>query len=185
MITSKNFEFYYFYFLPKQASTSLRYSNFLDTPWENDIIWGDDDDEENFETLRKPRRPAAIVLDLNDDNMLLNTHFMGNTTSNEVEEEVVGTEVVAPRRGRKKKVKPTEGEPEVTLSGVTATSLDPFNLSNDKFYEMKKQRKSERVRHGVGKLVLRHSLPAIRLEYPYVSFLFSFFLFFFFSLPWN
>lgn len=51
-----------------------------------------------------------------------------------------------------------------------AMTADPFNLSNDQFYESKKRQ--DRVRHGVGKIVLRHSLPAVRLEFPiYKTFL--------------
>lgn len=54
----------------------------------------------------------------------------------------------------------TEHEPT-----TSNTTTEPYNMSLDAHYESK--RKQVRLRHGVGKIVLRHSLPAVRLEYPY------------------
>jgi len=45
-------------------------------------------------------------------------------------------------------------------------TIDFYNISNDKHYEFSK--KSERVRHGISRLSLRHTTPALQLEYPLV-----------------
>lgn len=82
------------------------------------------------------------------------------------------------KRGPKKKVVQTPSQVvDSNFFNAPGQDIDKYNLSNDKFYEIKKFKKSERVRHGVGKLVLRHSLPALRLEYPYVYFIIIIFYF--------
>jgi len=163
----------------EKTSSQFPYSNFLDRSWEDDVIWSDvddDDADESLAALHRRRKRAPVILDLNDDNMLLSqTHRTakpGAASHHLVDHPVPQAEGVVERsrRGRKKKVKPTSDDDDYEPVGpntLALGSLDPYNLSNDKFYEMKRQKKAERVRHGVGKLVMKHSLPTIRLDYPH------------------
>jgi transcription initiation factor TFIID subunit 1 len=47
-------------------------------------------------------------------------------------------------------------------------SLDPFNLSNDRFYEVSKEHR-RRIRQTFGNLEVQHSYPAMKLQLPLVG----------------
>jgi transcription initiation factor TFIID subunit 1 len=44
-----------------------------------------------------------------------------------------------------------------------------LNLSNDKFYEVSREARLQRVRQTFGQLIVQHTIPAIKLQLPYVS----------------
>lgn len=44
-----------------------------------------------------------------------------------------------------------------------------FDLSGDRFYEVRKDGRLRRIRQTFGNLVIRHSLPAVKLQSPFVS----------------
>lgn len=50
----------------------------------------------------------------------------------------------------------------------TGWSMDPYNLSNDKLYEVRKEAKRT-VRQTFGQLEVQHSYPAMKLQFPWVS----------------
>lgn len=50
----------------------------------------------------------------------------------------------------------------------TGWSMDPFNLSNDKLYEVRKEAKRT-VRQTFGQLEVQHAYPAMKLQFPWVS----------------
>jgi transcription initiation factor TFIID subunit 1 len=47
--------------------------------------------------------------------------------------------------------------------------LSDLNLSNDKYYEVSREARLQRVRQTFGQLIVQHTLPAIKLQLPYVS----------------
>lgn len=51
----------------------------------------------------------------------------------------------------------------------TGWSMDPYNLSNDKLYEVRKEAKRT-VRQTFGQLEVQHSYPAMKLQFPWVGF---------------
>lgn len=48
-----------------------------------------------------------------------------------------------------------------------AVPKDKFNLSNDQFYEVSKDR--SRIRQTFGQLIVEHAYPAQKLQLPFVS----------------
>ncbi|EGF98411.1 uncharacterized protein MELLADRAFT_118533 [Melampsora larici-populina 98AG31] len=52
-----------------------------------------------------------------------------------------------------------------TAKGNRPQSLDPFNLSNDRLYEVSKEQR-RRVRQTFGNLEVQHSYPALKLHFP-------------------
>lgn len=60
-------------------------------------------------------------------------------------------------------VQPSEAEINMRLG------LDRFNLANDRFYEAHAGAKMHRVRQTFGQLIVQHSLPALKLQTPFVS----------------
>lgn len=52
-------------------------------------------------------------------------------------------------------------------------NLDPFNLSNDKEYEVPKEQRRQIIRQTFGALEVVHAYPAQKLQLPFVRFLAS------------
>lgn len=59
-----------------------------------------------------------------------------------------------------------DAPPNLLKSSKYTGELDPFNLSNDRMYEMSKEHR-HRVRQTLGQLVVRHAWPAIKLQLPF------------------
>ncbi|CAE6447798.1 unnamed protein product [Rhizoctonia solani] len=59
----------------------------------------------------------------------------------------------------------TEAKPKKKTRPETAPGKDKFNLSNDHFYEVSKER--QRVRQTFGNLVVQHAYPALKLQLPF------------------
>ncbi|DAA78843.1 TPA_exp: Uncharacterized protein A8136_2628 [Trichophyton benhamiae CBS 112371] len=52
-------------------------------------------------------------------------------------------------------------------SGLTKRLMQRYNISNDAAYDMLKENHQNKVRSTLGNIALEHSLPAIRLQWPY------------------
>jgi len=97
--------------------------------------------------LRDPERATAkiakrVVLDLNDPQLLI--------------------EEVALERHRKKG--------GLTNGGRDIKSmLSRYNISNDEAYDLLKENHQSKVRSTLGNVAVSHSMPALRLQWPYVS----------------
>ncbi|KAK5321124.1 hypothetical protein LTR93_006366 [Exophiala xenobiotica] len=87
---------------------------------------------------------AKVVLDLNDSDLLV---------------EEVDTEVV------KAKVRP--GEKTAPVKSLKDRISQRFKTSNDAEYELLKQNHQHKVRGQLTNLNIEHSVPAIKLQYPY------------------
>ncbi|KAG8726504.1 hypothetical protein FRC11_015069, partial [Ceratobasidium sp. 423] len=59
----------------------------------------------------------------------------------------------------------TEAKPKKKTRAEVAPGKDKFNLSNDHFYEVSKER--QRVRQTFGNLVVQHAYPALKLQLPF------------------
>jgi hypothetical protein len=60
-------------------------------------------------------------------------------------------------------------EPKEPTSPKTKKLLDPFNISDDHFYETNKEKVDDRIRQNFGPIRLEHALPAVKLSFPFVS----------------
>ncbi|OAD71222.1 hypothetical protein PHYBLDRAFT_126021 [Phycomyces blakesleeanus NRRL 1555(-)] len=105
--------------------------------WVDAIIWNNE----------KPD-PASmrIMLDLNDPNMLFDCEEVEATKAQLIEPKHIPI------------VYNTEPEPHSKLP------LNPFNLSNDRHYEMHLAGRLVRVRQTLGELIVQHALPASKLH---------------------
>lgn len=59
--------------------------------------------------------------------------------------------------------------PAVDGEPAKKVSLSRFNLANDRYYDTNYTGKLVRVRQTFGQLVVQHSLPALKLQPPFVS----------------
>ncbi|CAO3590885.1 unnamed protein product [Absidia cylindrospora] len=167
----------------------LYHSIVLDS-WEDQIVWGSDDDvsmfsDENFgnkkaeikhinkeleegtwlSAIRWDREKVDpkfmnINLDLNDPHMLFDCE----------EVEAAKAQLVVPKhakKGRKPLPRPKPKMPiqyNVDTEPHSKLPLNRFNLSNDKFYDSHYIGQLVRVRQTLGELVVSHALPALKLH---------------------
>ncbi|CAD6884023.1 unnamed protein product [Tilletia caries] len=104
--------------------------------WAKSILWDVD----------VPAKEMRIMLDMNDPDLILQEHFPENEASG------------LPAR--------TSTAPVVSHRSGRAIELDPFNLSNDRFYEVSREQR-QRVRQTLGQLEVQHAWPAIKLQFPF------------------
>jgi transcription initiation factor TFIID subunit 1 len=103
-------------------------------------------------SLDDPERATAkvarsVLLDLNDPRLLVDIHPSTKTL---------------------KRTRQYGGILKRRLSGSRARDLSKrYNISNDNAYEQLKENQSK-VRSTIGNLTVEHSMPALRLQYPYV-----------------
>lgn len=64
--------------------------------------------------------------------------------------------------------RPADSAKNAIVRSGTGWSMDPYNLSNDKLYEVRKEAKRT-VRQTFGQLEVQHSYPAMKLQFPWVS----------------
>lgn len=57
---------------------------------------------------------------------------------------------------------------DVKRKTVNKTLLQRYNISNDEAYDLLKENKQSKVRSTIGQLTIEHSMPALRLQTPYV-----------------
>ena len=90
----------------------------------------------------------AIALDLNDSSLLVD-----HTQSNAMSGNGCGrSDLTGARRG-----------------AFTKGLNQRYNISNDEAYDLLKENHQSKVRSLVGNVAVEHSLPAIRLQWPFVS----------------
>lgn len=106
--------------------------------WLKGIIWNEGAEHVDF---------TGLILDMNDSEMMLETQ-------GDAEEKATSlVRVDAPAISQK--------------AARAAGGLDPFNLSNDRFYEMARKGGMKVIRQTLGELDLQHSRPAIKLQLPF------------------
>lgn len=103
-------------------------------------------------SLNDPEQAArqiseAVVLDLNDDQLLFGSH-----TPEAKGASIRGTVLERNDRGDSAK-------------GL----LQRYNISNDDEYRRLKMVQHEHIRRTLQNLAVEHSMPAVRLQYPYVG----------------
>ena len=106
----------------------------------------------SFPAYRDPELATAtiakrVILDLNDPNLLVD--------SNPLDLQRKAGRLKDPRSSRG-----SQGLPSKELSRK-------YNISNDEAYEKLKQNHQNRVRSTLGNVTVSHSLPAMRLQWPY------------------
>lgn len=109
--------------------------------WTRGIIW---DAQTPFEAFDK------LVLDMNDPQMMLEEDLGPKTKQNSLLRADAPVVSAAAQRDLARR----------------QAELDPLNLSNDKFYEQTREHR-QRVRQTLGKLVVQHAWPAIKLQLPW------------------
>lgn len=68
--------------------------------------------------------------------------------------------------------RPADSAKNIIVRSGTGWSADPFNLSNDKLYEVRKEAKRT-VRQTFGHLEVQHAYPAMKLQFPWVRLVFN------------
>lgn len=109
--------------------------------WTRSIIWDAHTLFEPFDTL---------VLDMNDPQMMLEEDVGPKIKQNSLLRSDAPVVSAAAKRDLARR----------------QAELDIFNLSNDKFYEQTREHR-QRVRQTLGKLVVQHAWPAIKLQLPW------------------
>lgn len=105
--------------------------------WFENIIWN---------SQHPFRRFDRLIMDMNDAEMILENE---NTQSE-----------------KQASLLRADAPPNLLKSSKFTSELDPFNLSNDRMYELSKVHR-HRVRQTLGQLVVRHAWPAIKLQLPF------------------
>ncbi|PWY97254.1 hypothetical protein BCV70DRAFT_203028 [Testicularia cyperi] len=111
--------------------------------WTRSIIWDRNTPFVPFDQL---------ILDMNDPQMML--------------EEEVDSGIGKSASSLLRSDAPLAAAAQRDGSGRRHAEIDPFNLSNDKFYEQTREHR-QRVRQTLGKLVVQHAWPAVKLQVPW------------------
>ncbi|XP_064636542.1 transcription initiation factor TFIID subunit 1-like isoform X2 [Lineus longissimus] len=127
--------------------------------WEEDIIW----DAENMDTIPEP---SVLTLDPNDENIILgipedrDPSQPQETSQVKKEKEVRKSKILLGKAGIiKEEEEEEEEEPEVQ-------NKDPFNMSNDEYYNPKLSLDNA-LRTNLGGSLIQHSIPALELRQPF------------------
>ncbi|XP_067663597.1 transcription initiation factor TFIID subunit 1-like isoform X1 [Haliotis asinina] len=132
---------------------SLVYSN-----WEDDIIW-------DAECMDKIPTPPVLTLDPNDENIILEIPAdRDSTTESEPAKkekaETKKSKILLGKAGIIKEEPEEKEEEEQTIQ-----RKDPFNLSNDEYYNPKVMDNS--LRSTLGSSLIQHSTPGVELRQPF------------------
>ncbi|KAL2814496.1 putative transcription factor TFIID complex 145 kDa subunit [Aspergillus granulosus] len=92
------------------------------------------------------RVAQRVTLDLNDPHLLLDEQ--------------------GPESAPKPRASGVRGREEIDVN-VTRRLTSRYNISNDQAYDMLKQNHQNKVRSTLGNVTLEHSMPALRLQWPY------------------
>lgn len=124
---------------PPPVNIQRPYNHELDAgDWVNGIIWGGGAKHKDY---------TQLILDLNDPEMMLEMR----TDEQEKISSLVRMDA-----------------PAISSRAMRAAAgLDPFNLSNDRFYEQSKEHRMRSIRQTLGQLELQHSWPATKLQLPF------------------
>ena len=110
-----------------------------------------------FPSLHDPERATAklsrtVTLDLNDAKLLIDSDRPEPPTKNNFR------------------------KPDQDRGAFTKVLSQRYNISNDDAYDLLKENHQSKIRSTLGNLSVEHSMPAIRLQFPYVSVPHSFIL---------
>lgn len=106
----------------------------------------------NLPSFDDPERATAqlarrVVLDLNDPQLLV--------------------DIQQPSAASQKRSREGAGTTQTENSTVTARLLRRYNISNDEAYNLLKENHQNKVRGLLSEVVVDHSMPALRLQYPF------------------
>ncbi|KAK2177894.1 hypothetical protein NP493_573g01008 [Ridgeia piscesae] len=128
--------------------------------WEDDVIW-------DAEAMDRIPEPPTLVLDPNDENIILgipedrSPEKEQEETSTKKEKEVKKSKILLGKAGILK-----EEEEEIEEEPNTLQSRNPFNLSNDEYYNPKLTTDNA-LRTNLGGGLLQHSTVACELRQPF------------------
>ncbi|CAG2104510.1 unnamed protein product [Medioppia subpectinata] len=130
--------------------------------WEDEVIW-------DSEAIDKVPEPRILTLDPNDENIVLDIpddidpnaeHSKSNTAPKEKKDMVRKSRLLLGKAG-------VIAEPEMTSPpSPTNTEKDPFNISNDEYYNPKLTT-DVALKSNVGANLIQHSIPALELRQPF------------------
>ncbi|KAI8483835.1 Transcription initiation factor TFIID subunit 1 [Branchiostoma belcheri] len=125
--------------------------------WEDDIIW----DPQNMKEIPKPK---VMKLDPNDENIIFgipdDPDPLPDDTPSKDKKEVRQSTLLLKKRGLTK--------PESDQTNVSHNEQkDPWNLSNDEYYDPKHSLQETTLRASMGGNLVQHSIPAIELRQPF------------------
>ncbi|XP_060584432.1 transcription initiation factor TFIID subunit 1-like isoform X2 [Ruditapes philippinarum] len=125
--------------------------------WEDEIIW----DAENMDYIPSPK---TLTIDPNDDNIILEIPEDKDPSAPETPAKKEKSEVKKSRilLGKAGIIKDEEEEDNTQQSN---SNIDPFNMSNDEFYNPKLLDTALRSNMGVN--LIQHSTPAVELQQPF------------------
>lgn len=157
--------------------------------WEHQIMW-DEEDSSNFiqpepvEDLIPLGRFAVpnydievndwlenIIWEENDADRLKNIEVEINLNDPNLSVEITASQTPNSYMSylRKRRMRPTARKPQnnfmVSNLKKGQSIQDPYNISNDRYYEYSKR--SGRIRQQFGKIFIQHSLPALKLQAPF------------------
>ncbi|XP_052278992.1 transcription initiation factor TFIID subunit 1-like isoform X2 [Dreissena polymorpha] len=126
--------------------------------WEDDIIW----DAENMDHIPEPK---VLTIDPNDENIILSIPEDKDPNTTETPAKKEKSEVKKSRilLGKAGIIKDDDEEEEPAQQ--TNSNIDPYNCSNDEFYNPKLMDSS--LRSNIGVSLIQHSTPAVELQQPF------------------
>ncbi|CAH1267254.1 TAF1 [Branchiostoma lanceolatum] len=136
--------------------------------WEDDIIW----DPQNMKEIPKPK---VMKLDPNDENIIFgipdDPDPLPDDTPSKDKKEVRQSTLLLKKRGLTKPESDQLSEPGKKKKNVSNVShneqKDPWNLSNDEYYDPKHSLQETTLRASMGGNLVQHSTPAIELRQPF------------------
>ena len=107
---------------------------------------------ESSATFHDPENATAriagkVILDLNDPYILIDDHVHATKRRR----------VLGPQTGSKGR------------EGLSQAFVQKYNVSNDEAYDLLKENHQHKVRGTLGNVTIEHTLPAVRLQWPFVS----------------
>ncbi|XP_055958756.1 transcription initiation factor TFIID subunit 1 isoform X2 [Patella vulgata] len=125
--------------------------------WEDNIIW----DPENMDRIQSP---PVLTLDPNDENIILSIPEDRDPNQPDEpakkEKELKKSKILLGKAGIIKEEDEDKDEDELSVQ-----TKDPFNLSNDEYYNPKIM--DNALRSNIGGVLIQHSTPAVELRQPY------------------
>ncbi|KAI9595620.1 hypothetical protein BDF19DRAFT_441045 [Syncephalis fuscata] len=127
--------------------------------WEDNIQWQEKEMPSSNPDLENGDWQGQIAWDENYAAVLRhNIHVEFNMNDPHMLFEVVDEDTLVNKRRR------TAKDNQPFMSTEMPSDL---NLSNDKYYEVSREARLQRVRQTFGQLIVQHTLPAIKLQLPY------------------
>ncbi|XP_008178827.1 transcription initiation factor TFIID subunit 1 isoform X2 [Acyrthosiphon pisum] len=135
--------------------------------WEDEIIW----DAKNMEKIP---RPKILTLDPNDENIILGVPDDVDPAKQRLDNATpVKVKIPHPHVKKSKLLLGKAGvinvlEEDTPLPPPKSPDRDPFNVSNDCYYQPRSSETSLRLKVGGGNII-QHSTPVVELKAPFVQ----------------